>query len=439
MKKYISFLTIVLLFIFSVHLTPAKGEDVATPETGAAETTSLDSGTVENPPEEPVTTAMPEQENIPSLETDQNESTTTPESAKVELLDSASSSSASVDSGTIPTRFSADTSTSGGSSGPTVAAVWSMQGPAGQLSGEDDSNDPGAQFLPSGRFKISKRVSVCAVISGTEGINDISSVLGSVFYPQTSFGEARQDGRNGCGLSKEQNMQMSLLAKDDAVALLCGAIRNHNPNLPFFAGESGYGEICGADGELAKESAGVYCADMELAYDDLAGDYKVLVSAKDKNGADSETANAQFSYLELTAFETDFSGLDYGKARQGAMNSVDGDLVWQDPQGENNPTIRNVGNTRMKIEISQNDMGLGKTDGTWNIKYGTRFGANEKWQNYFPEEKILLEPVFSLSEAKPMDFAIKISHFPEDGTQNYLGKMTLNALKAEPLACLPSE
>ncbi len=435
MKKHISLLAIVLMVVFSVQSAPARGEDAVIPDSGPAETGKPVFDIAGQSLKEPATLELPGQESAPLPETDQGESSLAPQDLSAEFLDNASSSSSSPDTGTIPTRFSEDMSAPGGSAGPSVKAVWLMMGPAGKFSGTDDGSEPGAQFLPSGRFEVGKPVSICAVISDSDGIADIASAAGSIFYPQAGFGESEQSGRNGCGLPKEQNMPMSALTKDDAVALFCGAIRNQNSNLPVFAGGSGYGDICGGEGELAQEKAGVFCADAELAYDDLSGEYKISVSAKDKGGAGSEAVNATLSYLELTAFETDFAGLDYGRVRQGSVNSVDGDLAWQGSRGENNSTIRNVGNTRMRIEISQNDMGLGKTGGDWNIRYGTRLGMDKPWQNYSPEEKVVLEPVFNLSEAKPADFAIKVLHFPEDSTQNYLGKMTLNALKAEFLSC----
>ena len=435
MNKHISFLAITLLFVFSLHLPQARGDSVVIPDPGSAVTASSDPESSEEFLAQPEISAPTEQETAPLQGTGSKESLLTPSGLPTELLNNSSSTPSPSDEGAIPTKFSEDVSAFGESARPFVSAVWSMQGPAGQLSGADDSSDPGAQFLPSGRFEIDKRISVCAVISDPDGTNGIASAIASVFYPQASFGKSEHDGQNGCGLPKGQNMKMSSITKDDAMAVFCGSIRDKNSNLPMFASGSGYADICGGDGELSQGTAGIFCTDMELAYDDLAGEYKVLISAKDERGAVSESVNVPLTYLELTAFETDFSGLDYGKARQGAVNSVDGDLAWQNPRGENSATIRNVGNTRMKIEISQNDMGLGKTEGVWNIKYGTRLGTDEQWQNYSPEERIVLEPVFDLAEAKPVDFAIRVLRFPEDGTQNYIGKMTINALKADPIVC----
>jgi hypothetical protein len=149
----------------------------------------------------------------------------------------------------------------------------------------------------------------------------------------------------------------------------------------------------------------------------------------------SNILNYNFSYLELTAFEADFESLNYGNAALNQRKEVLGDLSWEAIKGLNKATIRNVGNTRMQMAAVQNDMGLGKTDGVWNIRYGTKVGKSSAWSNYWPEESTMLEGIFGLAAMDQIDFAIEVLKFPTDQASDYTGKMTLSAHKAEDLMC----
>jgi hypothetical protein len=318
---------------------------------------------------------------------------------------------------------------------PLIKAMWEMQGPVASLSGTDDSTDARAQFLPSGQYQINKPISVCAVVSDADGAVDISSVSSEVYYPMLSFGPEVKDGRTGCGQKKGAECQMVQLTKEEGFNLFCNTIQNSNANLPLFYDIYNFAGICGEEGELQKETAAVFCCDRELLYDDLSGGYKVLAFGQDIGGNSSNIFSGTFSYLELTAFETDFESLNYGNVGLNSRKTVEGDLIWQEPKAENQPTVRNVGNTRLQMEISQNDMGLGKTEGIWNIRYGSKVGVASPWKNYWPEEKTLLDLILDLDKMDQIDFAIEVLKFPLDDTKDYSGKMTLNAQKVEPLTC----
>lgn len=318
---------------------------------------------------------------------------------------------------------------------PVIKAIWEMQGPLASLSGLDDSADAGAQFLPSGQYQVDKPISVCAVVFDADGADDINSVSSEIYYPMASFGTEAQDGRTGCGERKGIEKQMTRLTKEEGLALFCGAIKNNNANLPSFYDTYDFSGICGEEGELQAGTAAIYCYDGALSYDDPSGEYKVLISGEDKTGLTSNILQEKLSYLELTAFEADFTNIDYKKVALNTKKTVEGDLLWGAQEIENKPTVRNVGNTRLQMEILQNDMGMGKTDGIWNIRYGSKVGLASLWQNYWPEETILLDGILDLAKMDQLDFAIEVLKFPEDDTKDYSGKMTLNAKKAEHLAC----
>lgn len=81
-------------------------------------------------------------------------------------------------------------------------------------------------------------------------------------------------------------------------------------------------------------------------------------------------------------------------------------------------------------------MGLGKTGGSWNVRYDGRLGSSAAYKNYWPESDTILNDPLNLSETNEMDFSIDISKFPptHDG-DNYLGNMVLSAEKAPHLVC----
>ena len=114
---------------------------------------------------------------------------------------------------------------------------------------------------------------------------------------------------------------------------------------------------------------------------------------------------------------------------------INGDIIWNEPKSENQATVRNVGNTRLQMSVMQNDMGLGKTEDIWNIRYEARVGDNAVWKNYLPEETALLDNLLNLSAMAGIDFSIEVLKFPESSGPDYAGKMILDAQSAEHLMC----
>ena len=316
-----------------------------------------------------------------------------------------------------------------------IQALWAMNGTSGGLSGADDGQAAGAQFLPSGQFQKGKPFSVCAVVLIPSRPAEVGPVFSEVDYSETN----PRTGQKACGQKKFKKQQMEPLTTDKGYNLFCEKIRSQNPNLPAFFASAGYGVICGQDGELQKETAAVYCADDELRYDDPSGDYAASVNEKNQSGQNNRAFSVTFQYMELTAFEIDFASLDYGKVELGARKVLEGDTAWQEPKAENRATVRNVGNTSLQMQVQQDDMGLGKTKSAWNIKYGSRVGSGLEWEEYWPGEAALLNGVLGLGVSKAMNFAVEVLGFPQDNTRAYSGQMTLDAREAESIFCGTSQ
>jgi hypothetical protein len=343
---------------------------------------------------------------------------------------------------TIQTGLTQDTT---GGATPIVKAKWEMniaKDILGKYLGTDDASTTGAQFLPSGTKDTSKRITLCSIVTDPDGLADIDNVYADVFYPDNiALGSSHVPLPNqsnlGCGALMQEDA-LTRLSKADGLALFCTNIRNNNNNLPIFASPYTYTEICKLDGELQKETAAVYCGEKDLSYEDPAGDYKVWAVAQDKVGLQSKLENF-FTYLPLTAFEADFNSINYGNVRLNTHKIINGDLVWNSPVNSGLATVRNIGNTRVQISVNQDDMGFGKTNGLWNVKYDARVGSNAAFAVYDPLVTTVLEDSLDLSELDEMDFSIDVAKFPPTHTGPYVGTMTLSGAAVAHLLCGPEE
>lgn len=324
-----------------------------------------------------------------------------------------------------------------GGNDPIVKSKWEMntsKGTDGKYLGTDDSTTAGAQFTPSGIYQVGKKIAVCAVVTDPDGLADIDSVYADIFYPETvALGPNHESDRQGCGQEMPE-FTLTKFVKADGIELFCNKIRSNNSNLPVFNTDYDYDEICAQDGELMKETAAVFCGEHTLSYEDPSGNYRTLVLAQDKYGLDGTLEN-YFTYQALTAFETDFSKINYGTVKLNTHKIINGDLAW-DVMDQGKASVRNIGNTRLNMKVWQDDMGLGKTDGNWNVKYDARVGSDAVFANYYPETTKVLADILNLSETDEMDFSIDISKWPPTHEGNsYTGNMVLSAQAAQHLTC----
>ncbi|MFH1890090.1 MAG: hypothetical protein ABIJ91_00775 [Candidatus Kuenenbacteria bacterium] len=335
----------------------------------------------------------------------------------------------------VTTSLTSDVS---GGAAPIVKAKWE----ANTDRYTDYSTEGGAQFMPSGIKDQNTTIAMCAIVTDPDGLADITTVPGAVyadvFYPVNielggSHTPLTDQSGLGCGKLMQED-SLTELDKQAGIDLFCISVRENNENLPTFNFGYGYDEICGEEGELWKDTAAVYCGEKTISYEDPSGDYIVWAVAQDKNGLQGTLEN-HFTYLPMTAFETDFNQIAYGSVRLGTHKIISGDKFWAPGVEGNKASVRNVGNTRLAMKIRQNDMGLGKTDGLWNVKYDARVGSSAVYADYFPEVTTQLVDELDLSELNEMDFSIDISKFPPATGPNYIGTMTLSAVLVAHLVC----
>jgi hypothetical protein len=327
----------------------------------------------------------------------------------------------------------------GGGNSPIVKAKWEMNVTRGATNngylGTDDSTDANAQFQPTGVYQSPKRIAVCAIVTDPDGVADINKVYADTYYPNVYLGPNHESQRQGCQQQMSE-FTMTPLSKADGIELFCNRLKNSNTNLPTFGSTNySYASLCANDGNLWKETAYVYCGERDLSYEDPSGDYKTLVLAQDKAGMDGTLVN-YFKYLSLTAFETDFSQVSYGGVKLNTHKIIDGDLLWGSPVNTGAASVRNIGNTRLIMKVQENDMGLGKTDGNWNVQYDGRIGSDAAFTTFWPDTLTPLVKPLNLSETNEMDFSIDITKFPPDHVgSSYTGTMVLSAVPTDHLSC----
>jgi hypothetical protein len=339
-------------------------------------------------------------------------------------------------SGGESTIFTGLTQVQAGGSAPIVKAKWEAN-----VDGyTDDSVAAGAQFNPTGVFNGNRTIKVCAIVTDPDGVADVKGVYADVYYPTgIAVGPSHvklstQDGSPtaGCGVLMQEDT-LTKLSKADGISLFCNQVQQHNNNLPTFNSGYNYSEICKADGELMKETAYVACTDKVISYEDPAGDYKVTAVAQDASSL-TGTLDNSFAYLPMTAFETDFTSVNYGNVKLDTHKIINGDLTWS-PINAGPATVRNVGNTRFSLQVLEDDMGLGKTSGNWNVQYDGRVGSDATFVTYAPNVLTTLPNTLNLSEMNEVDFSIDVSKFPVNHSATWTGNITLSASSAAPLTC----
>ncbi len=230
---------------------------------------------------------------------------------------------------------------------------------------------------------------------------------------------------------------LTKLTKQQGIDLFCTNVQNQNNDLPVWntsVSQDNYSTLCGTTGKLYKEEAVVYCGKKTISYEDPAGIYPITTLVQDQNGQ-SGIHGYSFEYLPVEAFEVDFSSINYGPVKLNVNKIVSGDVTFT-PMDYDKATIRNTGNVRLAINVSQDDMNLGKTSGLWNVSYGARIGHEVGFTTYEPEATTSILDELDLSEVNEMDFSVLVNKFPyptpDDG---FVGTMTLGANTAAFTTC----
>jgi hypothetical protein len=183
--------------------------------------------------------------------------------------------------------------------------------------------------------------------------------------------------------------------------------------------------------ELQQGNAYVYKGCVELHYHQPAGLYRVEVIAHDDDNNWAIPLENHFEYFPLTKAEIDFSTVNYGSVEVSQNKWAPGNNVWDDGI----PSVRNVGNTDLKLTVEQDDMGIGQSGSppVWDVVFDARIGVGDYYAEppedlpgmsvtYDPFTMVEIPDVLHLCNTHKMDFSI---HVKKATLPSYTGTMTI--------------
>jgi hypothetical protein len=275
---------------------------------------------------------------------------------------------------------------------------------------------PGTQIMPvmPPTHGSKKAVQFWAVVTDPEGVGTVASVYVDVYHP---------DNYPCCGSWK---YQLKLTKVDKESEGIPGFQSAEDQGLIKYAEGHNYASVLD---QLEECLADVYKGEGYLDYHQPCGDYRADYKAYDNVGNPSDILDNKFKYCCVTAMEVDFNKIDYGSVQVCHNKWVGGDKDFDESYTSTTPTVRNLGNTDLRIGVEQDDMDLGQTYGVgWNVEYDARLGADGVHANYMPFEKVTLEDVLHLCNTEKLDFSI---HIIKGDPGPYSGSITLTPEKAE--------
>lgn len=297
-----------------------------------------------------------------------------------------------------------------GNENPIVKAKWEEESSiANWESGDPTHLTAGSQFNPPLLNGAKKAITVCTVVTDPQGLGTIATV------------KAEVDGPDCGGKTPYWLYELNRTYNPDtqAAAAKTRFTNAYNRGLVAFSDTTlyPYDEIMN---ELNNGHAAIYCGPFDIDYEDPSGDYKVTIKAQDTLNGTTLFSN-YFLYVPMAGVVADFSAVNYGSVQ--LMNQAMAPAGDYDLLTTGAPTVKNIGNTRMTLSVTQDQMGLPlPTD----VVYAARVGDTTHTKvTYNPNTLTPLVTIFGLSEIQKMDFWVTVRQ-TGDGT-NYTGNMTLTA------------
>jgi len=298
-----------------------------------------------------------------------------------------------------------------GNENPIVKAKWEEElGVTNRESGDPTHITAGSQFNPPLVNGAKKAITVCTVVTDPQGLGTIATV------------KAEVDGPNCGGKTPYWLYELTRTYNPDTQAAAAKTLftNAYNKGLVAFSDTQlyPYDEIMN---ELNNGHAAIYCGPFDIDYEDPSGDYVVTIKAQDTLNGTTLFSN-EFLYVPMAGVVADFSAVNYGSVQlmnQAMAPAGDYDII----NTPGAPTVKNIGNTRMTLSVTQDQMGLPlPTD----IVYAARVGDTTHTKvTYNPNTLTPLVTIFGLSEIQKMDFWVTVRQTGESTA--YTGNMTLTA------------
>jgi len=316
--------------------------------------------------------------------------------------------------------------TGGTTTPPIIKCKWEQDLTTALEDGDPLHETPGSQFLPSGYYDGNKTVQYWAVVTDPEGVSTVDTVCVDVYHPA---------GPPENGSFKYQvilqHVDKQTIGKPAYLAAKDAELVTYNTGYLPAGPELEDDDVWQ---ELDKCTAEVYMGSEDLSYHQPCGDYRVVADACDSGNAWASQAGTDlenfFTYLCVPKFEIDFNSLYYGDVTVCNEKWIAGNKVWDAPPlagapSPNPATIRNIGNTDLKINVKQTDMGFGHSGATptqyqgpiapaegasnWNVVFDARIGSiGENGMYYDPGVEVELPNTLPLCNTNEFDFSIHV-------------------------------
>jgi hypothetical protein len=305
------------------------------------------------------------------------------------------------------------TVTQGGGNAPVVLCKWETP---------DEYPALGTQVDPPATYLGEKQITIWAVVRDIEDNGNVAQVVADVYHPEGPplYGSMKYGNLE---LVKVDRLSEGIPAFVAAGTYGTVVYQTHNPEDPPVPYT--YEEVLEW---LNENQAQVWMVTFIIHYCQPAGDYRVVVYAVDQHSNISAPMTNTFLYVPTAAIELDFTSVTYPDALMSSHVWTLGDTNFGTSAA---PTVRNIGNVNVRLDIKQNDMGFGQyITGEYKVEYDARLGPDTGSNTviYDPNVKTRLPNKLLLCHTMKLDFSIHIK-FATAGI--YSGTMTITPVQAE--------
>lgn len=305
----------------------------------------------------------------------------------------------------------------GGGEPPVIKCKWESTDIPDIENGDPTHLIPGMQVNSPGVYQGTQIVFYWAVVTDANGASDVDNVHAMVYHPDGTF---------------KYKVEMPIHVSDTDLAQLW-VQQAYDAELLVLNGFT----IDEIKEELSQEDAFLWYGSADLDYCQMGGDYEVQLNAYDQFNNWATPLINTFTYVELALCEFDFLTVTYPDVAIDTHIWAGGDDVFGTPD---KPTVRNIGNVPVKIQVAQDDMGFGKTStGTWNVHYDVRLGPAPATIDYYDPSGLMgiwtpidtdyftMTDTLELCNTKKLDFSIEVD---QGMAGSYTGKIYLKCVQA---------
>jgi hypothetical protein len=295
---------------------------------------------------------------------------------------------------------------------------------------------PGLQVKPILYGNV--KVGYYAVVTDLEGVDHVDHVYADIWHPDGTF--KYQIELHPVGFTYDAGGNPISYDKTQALFEFDHVVNHHHDLLKVndvWAAGLPPELLPEADilDELNQEEAYLFYGEAEINYCQPGGWYYVGVRAHDGYDAWCDYLFNRYWYIPTAGVDIDFTTVDYETVAECTNKWVGGD---HDFTTADKPTIRNTGNTPVKLMVYQDDMDFGQTGGLWNVEFDARLGADGVIRQYEPFQfdlgpspdfielpGVWIPGILELCTEEKLDFSIHvIKGFPGE---TYTGTMQLFA------------